>query len=280
MDIDDENKASLGIERRNSHTPSVHQQDVGYEWNDDHETLLKKWKDRADHYGHLHSLAGKQFSKFNSWLGLPTKILLSAIASVEFSQLSGISNSEWTFYFNGLIALAALALETAQDYLGLAPRASKHYTASNIYEKLAMNIEMEMCNPREKRVNVRAFLRKAKTTLQDLKETAPDIPERILESYLKDLEQSEKAKISQYVRNVPGGLPIPTTAEPVGVSQPLSTVVVVPTVYSNPDIQKTPLDPETDLQDEFANAMQQRLQEKKTRIEQLQMQRFNETENV
>ena len=40
---DDENKASLVVDRRNSHTPSVHQQDVGYEWNDDHETLLKKF---------------------------------------------------------------------------------------------------------------------------------------------------------------------------------------------------------------------------------------------
>lgn len=321
---DDEHKASLVVDRRNSHTPSVHQQDVGYEWNDDHETLLKKWKDRSDHYIHLHSLAGKQFSKFHSWLGLPTKVLLSLIASIEFSQLSNESNSGWTFYFNGVVALTALALEAAQDYLGLAPRASKHYSASNIYEKLAMSIEMEMCNPREKRVNVRAFLRRAKATLQNLKETAPDVPERILEAYLKELEQSERDQVSQYVRNVPGGLPVKgvkATAALSPLSPPLSSpplqqlppllsslpLLSSPPLSSSPPLQQLPplssspppqlppplaqlstvvvisnvdSDPETDLQDEFASAMQQKLQEKKNRMEHLQLQHFNESGNT
>jgi len=297
-----EDEGVVPLDRRTSHTPSVHQQDVGYEWNDAHEQLCQKWKDRSDHYGHLHTLAGKQWAQFNAWLGLPTKVLLSLIASVEFSQLSNASNNaSWTFYFNGLAALLTLALEGAQDYLGLGPRATKHFAAATIYEKLAMNIEIELCHPRNQRVNVRAFMRHAKITLQNLKETAPDIPSRILDAYLQAVEAADRGQISQYVRNVPeaGGMlpvppppvavpppPVPPTnppapPPPLSVPSPPTNPssfralsLVPPPVESHPEDN---INPETDLQDEFAQAMQRKLEDKQARLEAFRLQRFNES---
>lgn len=252
----DEDNAPGIIERRNSRTPSIHQQDVGFEWNDSHETLLKKWQERSENYGQLHDLAGKQFSRWNSWLGLPTKLLLVLIATIEFSQLSTINNSDWSFYFNGFVALLSLLFETAQDYLGWTVRSTKHFSAAAIYDKLAMNIETELCHPRDKRTNVRAFLRYSKNTLQNLKETAPDIPSAVLTLYVTKVQQEdEKAKIKEILPPV---------------------VITVPTVPPTVPDESMEDNPDTDLQDEFANEMQRKLEAKKERIEQYQVQRFNE----
>lgn len=272
MSVDDPNAKS--IERRHSRTPSVHQQDLGFEWNEKHEELVKKWQERSTHYSKLHNMAGKHFSTLNSWLGIPTKICLSLIASIEFSQLTNAESAGWSFYFNGVIALLTLALETVQDYLGFAPRSAKHYSAANIYEKMSMNIEMELCNPCEKRVNVRAFMRHAKETLQDVKETAPDIPTSILDSYLKDMEKQppESFKVKQMVRNIEQ-----TSLEPMKTNNNSVTSVPEVRIEANGTVtHEDPTDPETDLQDEFDLEMQRKLQLKKEKIEQYQLQRFND----
>lgn len=270
MSVDEPNADQA---RRHSRTPSVHEQDLGFEWNDQHEELVKKWQERSEHYSKLHNMAGKQFSTLNSWLGLPTKLCLSLIASIEFSQLTNVESAGWSFYFNGVVALLTLALETAQDYLGFAPRAAKHYSAANIYEKLAMNIEMELCNPREKRVNVRAFMRRAKQTLQDVKETAPDIPTRILDGYLKDMETQPPAsfKVTQMVRTSDQPPPVQNVVPSLDPQ-----VQEVKINMNGIDPQPGPTDIENDLQDEFALEMQRKLQLKKEKIEQYQLQRFNE----
>jgi hypothetical protein len=272
MSVDETNAKSM--ERRHSRTPSVHQQDLGFEWNEKHEELVKKWQERSTHYTKLHNMAGKHYSTLNSWLGIPTKVCLSLIASIEFSQLTNVESAGWSFYFNGVIALLTLALETVQDYLGFSPRSAKHYSAANIYEKLSMNIEMELCNPREKRVNVRAFMRHAKETLQGVKETAPDIPTSILDGYLKDMEQQhpESFKINQMVRNIE-----PTSLGSIKPNN--SSVPEVGIGVNGSDTHEDPkdlTDPETDLQDEFDLEMQRKLQLKKEKIEQYQLQRFNE----
>ena len=123
MSVDETNAKSM--ERRHSRTPSVHQQDLGFEWNEKHEELVKKWQERSTHYTKLHNMAGKHYSTLNSWLGIPTKVCLSLIASIEFSQLTNVESAGWSFYFNGVIALLTLALETVQDYLGFSPRSAK-----------------------------------------------------------------------------------------------------------------------------------------------------------
>ena len=261
---DDETERGLAIDRKNSGTPSVHEQDVGFEWNDQHEELLRKWKDRSENYSQLHDWAGKRFSKFHTWLGLPTKLLLSLIATIEFSQLSNVDSSGWSFYFNGFVAILSLGFETAQDYLGWSSRATKHFSAAAIYDKLALNIEMELCHPRTKRTNVRAFMRHAKTILQDLKETAPDIPFHMLNQYVEKIPV-ERTTTSRHVR-IPLQISpaVPSVAPPAAEHQNLAP----------------PVNPETDLQDEFALEMQRRIQEKKDKLEQFQIQRFNESEKI
>ena len=169
----------------------------------------------------------------------------------------------------------------------------KHFAASAVYTKLAMNIDMEICHPREKRSNVRAFLRMVKTTLQDLKETVPDIPLRILNKYVEETHAKAKAPLSlpplqSQQPNLQPQLPQqpqpqsqslqsqqhPNTPQSANVAAqnynqptPLEQLRVIPNIEN---------DDETDIQDEFAAEVQKRLQIKKQNAEEFQIQRMNE----
>lgn len=246
-------------EQKRSDTPSVHAGDLGFEWNDQHEELAKKWKDRCEQYSKLHNLAGKYYEKLNTIISLPTKLLLTLIATIEFSQLSQVDQSTWSFYFNGFLAILTLLIQQARDYLGWNMRVTKHFNVANSFEKLATGIEVELCNTFDKRINVKAFMRYCKTNLQNLKENSPSIPDSVLEKYLKDMTNDEKKSVNLYVRKIEQQ---PTTQEQV----------VVPVN----DLTNNETNDETDIQDEFALEMQKKLDEKRQKLEKFQLERMNE----
>lgn len=248
-------------QRKHNDSPSVHAGDLGFEWNDNHETLAKKWQERCEHYSKLHNMAGKLYERLNTFISLPTKLLLTLIATIEFSQLSQVdSGSTWSFYFNGFIAILTLLIQQARDYLGWSARVTKHFNVANSFEKLGTYIEVELCNPVDKRINVKAFMRYCKTTLQTLKEMSPSIPDTILDTYLKDIHhEDEKKTINLHVRKLD---PLPTVPEQTFVN-------------INPDTNG-PENVESDIQDEFAQEMQRKLQEKRQKLENFQLERMNE----
>lgn len=242
-----------------SGTPSVHEHDIGFEWNDEHENLLQKWRGRTSYYGKLHEMAGEMYEVWNSRISLPTKILFSVISLTEFSQLSNDGNdgNGWNFYFCAFVALIGLIFSIARDYLGWQQRALKHCNSSVAYDKLTMDIEMELCHAREKRTNVRAFMRNMKTRMQDLKETAPDVPPQIVDRYVTLLESMPK-KIPPVV-TVKIATEIPATAT---------------------DEKNRESDHTTDIQDEFDDVMNKRIAAAKEKIEEYQIQRLNETRSL
>lgn len=278
--------------------PTVRQEDLGFEWNDQHEDLLKKWQERSRHYGKLHNLSGKFFKKFHRWLGLPTKLFLSLIAAVEFSQLTNIGQTDWSFYFNGFVALVALLMETAHEYLGWGPRSQKHFGSSTTYESLAMDIETELCHPREKRTNVRAFLRHAKSTLQGLSEATPDVPTFVLNHYVQNTVNSEERSLGlwdllpvPWVRHpavakaqaaterapVDSTPPGPTSLSPTPVQHPTPVSPPPPPPLAPSRTPPTlPTLPTDDLQDEFASELQRKLQAQRDRVYEFQVQRWQE----
>jgi hypothetical protein len=258
---DDDIVADEEKQRKHNDSPSVHAEDIGFEWNTFHENLLKKWQERCEHYSKLHNLSGKYYDKLNTIISLPTKLLLTLIATIEFSQLSQVdSQSTWSFYFNGFIAILTLLIQQARDYLGWNARVTKHFNVANAYEKIGTNIEVELCNPVDKRINVRAFMRYCKNMLQNLKETSPSIPDKILDIYLNNIDDKKNAqKIDMYVKKLENN----NTPQ-----QPTENNIAIQ-IESNDDDTNY-------IQNEFISEMQKKLDEKREKLENFQLQRMNE----
>lgn len=287
--------------RQISKTPSLHDHDEGHEWNEVHEKLLKGWGERSQYYSIMHDRAGKHYEKLNKWMGLPCKILLSVISSVEFAQLSQAqqeSNTQWSSYLVGFIAIVGLIIELSQDFLAFESKSTKHFLSAISYDKLYMEVASELSHPRNRRINVKSYLRSVKRSLCDIKDTSPDIPIKILDKYLKEVDQTIL-------------LPVPITVNETNAQDAPNKLVSSP---SSPSLNKQQQPQQTqpqpssvdnvnggnvhinisnptqdqvendhvvpnDLQDEFEQEMERQFQARKSKFETHQLNRFDSTMN-
>jgi hypothetical protein len=247
--------------RKYSHTPSLHEHDVGFTWNETHEKLLKQWGERSQYYSIMHDRAGKHYATLNKWIGLPCKIILVLIGSVEFSQTNKQEDSTWSPYLTGFAAILGLVINLSQDFLGFGDRATKHFLSAVAFDKLHLDVSMELTHPKDKRTNVRSYMRSIRRNLCDIKDTSPDIPIRILDNYMKEIDKTVL-------------LPTEIVIHKEDVqSQPLPQIQSQPLNLSQS--QPSPNDNVDDIQDEFAKEMERRLDALKSKSNEHQLSRLN-----
>lgn len=273
--------------RRNSRSVSVHEHDIGFEWNNQHENLLKLWGERSQYYSVMHDRAGKYYAKWNKWLRIPCKIILALVGSIQFAQLSNLDNVQWSSYLSGFLAIVGFMIEMGHEFLAFDITAAKHFSASMIYDKLYMDVSIELSHPASKRSNVRAFVRRIRQILSNTKGASPDIPIHILDKYMTEINNKlllpnpieifhDKNVDIKTVQNIPltdirvdvVNKDLPKIEETLKVEEILSSTN---NNNNNNDDDDQPI---SDIQDEFAAEMEKRLQSKKDKIEEYQIKRF------
>jgi len=269
-----EEKDDIAV-RRNSRSVSVHEHDLGFEWNNQHENLLKLWGERSQYYSVMHDRAGKYYSKWNKYLRIPCKIILALVGSIQFAQLSNLDNVQWSSYLSGFLAIVGFMIEMGHEFLGFDIVAAKHFSASMIYDKLYMDVSIELSHPAPKRSNVRAFVRRIRQILANTKGASPDIPIHILDKYMTEINNKLLLPnpIEIYIDTKPVLKNIVVTTDKIQKDPPPQHEP--DTIHKDQSSQEvTDNQPISDIQDEFAAEMEKRLQSKKDKIEEYQMKRF------
>lgn len=282
--------------RRNSRSVSVHEHDIGFEWNTYHENLLKLWGERSQYYSVMHDRAGKYYSKWNKYLRIPCKVILALVGSIQFAQLSNLDNVQWSSYLSGFLAIVGFMIEMGHEFLGFDIVAAKHFSASMIYDKLYMDVSIELSHPAPKRSNVRAFVRRIRQILANTKGASPDIPIHILDKYMTEINNKLLLPnpIEIYIDTKPPTLNSNihdkclsisvdnnlhkdmTTQSNLNVNVDTNEDRTQPNMTTIKQSASSITDdqPISDIQDEFAAEMEKRLQSKKDKIEEYQMKRF------
>jgi hypothetical protein len=261
-----------------SDTPSIHEEDQGYEWNTHHENLLKSWSEISKHYSVLHEHSGKFYSKIHTVLGLPSKIIFGVLSSIEFSQLSNDGDSnQWAKYVVGFMSLVGLCISLAQEFLAYESLSFKHFKMVSLYEKLYIDIQIELSYPVEKRINIKAFLRNIKNRLMDHKSISPSIPDHIVNKYIQNHEKDINLSHLKYTKL----LIIPATSEPI-TSNPIIPEPIITTQQPPPQPSSTDSPILSDIQDEFTKEMLKKLEMHKETVKNYQLEQIqlfnNETQ--
>jgi len=263
---------------RRSRSPSLHKDDEKYEWNALQEENAINWANTAQCYGVIHNRSGKYYMKMHKYLGIPAIVLAGIVGTAEFASLAGDEcNRTWLNVFGGVLSLLAVAFGLAYNQLEFDKRAFKHFHVSHEYEALYYFMVDSVAYDREHRLNVRAFFRNTRERLKSLKDISPDPPDHILDKYIQDLDKV-LVPFQIKVQNSEVVIPIDCTNNNLDRSQNVQALHLSDNHISenNPD---EPLEPslpeeETDLQDEFAAAMQKKMEERKEKIEQFQLSRL------
>ena len=235
-DTDDKDFVPV-LGRRYSHSLSIHEKDVGAEWNDNHEELARTWSQRSKDYSLLHDQAGKYYKTLDKMIGLPAKLIFLFVSSAQFGQLSDTQSSTAITYIVLILGIIGFLVDMGQDWLDFGGISTKHFLASSVYDKLNMDILVELANPKNKRTNVRAFLRNARGILSDTKSTAPDIPDYVLEKYVNNTTTQPPNLPFVSVTTPP---PLVSATPPPSVPPTTPTSVPPTTPHSVPPITPPP----------------------------------------
>ena len=164
-----------------------------HHWNDQNESLLKQWGERASVLRILHSKSSRRFRTRATLLTLPT-IILSTIAGSLQLRISGddvlqeMQSLELMLAFINLV----IAINTGiSSLLRYQERSEAHRSVSAQFGNFYRQISCELAFPRSEREPPNDLLKATKRHYDSLLESSPDIPQNVINNFKADYKKRD-----------------------------------------------------------------------------------------
>jgi hypothetical protein len=159
-------------------------------WNSQLERILSDEGERSLCFQWLHSKSEKWYSKLNTYLSLPVILMSTVAGSASIGSQSLFGESSSAPIAIGCVSLAVATLNTVGSYFGWAKRSESHRIASLTYSKVYRFILIELALPRDERISAKDMLKIVRDQCDRLQETAPPIPDNIIDEFKKKFEST------------------------------------------------------------------------------------------
>tara|TARA_X000000950_G_C13777198_1_gene603554 strand:- start:29 stop:1018 length:990 start_codon:yes stop_codon:yes gene_type:complete len=143
-------------------------------WNDENESILRKWADKGLCFKTMHDRATKKYWCLNAWFAIPVIIISTLTGSGNFAQGSFKDSYKETLIL--IIAssnIFAAILSTIAQYIGVAGLYESHKFASLSWDKYSRSIQVELAKNRSERSDASTFIGKAQEDFNRLMEISP-----------------------------------------------------------------------------------------------------------
>ncbi len=148
-------------------------------YTDEIEALIKSLGEKALALSWLHTRSEKRYSYMNNFLAIPAIVLstITGAGSIGFGAISDVS------YIMGGISIVVSIISTLNSYFAFAKRGEAHRITSVSYNKLYLQISIELSLPRKKRLNVKEFMKSVSEQIVRLNEIQPPIPDNVIKDF-------------------------------------------------------------------------------------------------
>lgn len=160
-------------------------------WHREHESILKKWGEKALCYRWLHDKAYKKFWNITISFNIPT-IILSTITGAANFALQSIVPSDFQLYAQvgiGTFSILAGILQTISSYLQVESKSEGHRVSNIAWGKLGRNITVELTKIPDERQDPMVFIDICRNEYDRLIEQSPDIPEDIIQMFKEKIDK-------------------------------------------------------------------------------------------
>ena len=142
------------------------------------ETLLHDESKKADVLAAMHTLAYIWFNKCSIAVNLPVIVLTSVIG---FLLTLTLFPGQATFL--GAVSIGTSVLKTIDNYFSWTKRSESHRMVALSYAKLSKIIKIQLALDAPNRMSPNEMLAILRNDLQNLSESSPVIPQRVLDAY-------------------------------------------------------------------------------------------------
>jgi hypothetical protein len=224
-----------------------------HNWTVSHEALLRKWAD----YCRLRSIMHQRTSSVYEWghyvIG-PLTIASSSVAAItQFANVgtnSCDSNGSWNSFDIAVIVFVLLSsvFSGLQTFFRFDKTSTQHRSACTKYELLQHDIEEQLSLNESDRTPVIEFIRSSKAELNALSALNLSIPTYVINHYMRDVD---------------------------AVLNTTTATAVPPCNTGTRAITEVKATIEDDYQDEYAEAIRSKLQQRQEKIIEYQLNRLN-----
>lgn len=153
-------------------------------WNHAIEDLLCQEAEKCSGLSWLHSKSETLYSNRTNYMQLPI-IILSAVSGF----ISGVIPGDMPGGTAGIggVSIVVSILGTINSYFAFAKRTEGHRIAAVQYAQICRAIRIEMNLPQDQRTPPKILLKMIKDDLKRLSETAPRVPDAMLEAFRKEI---------------------------------------------------------------------------------------------
>lgn len=162
------------------------------EWSPEHELILIEWADKAMCYRWLHSKANNMYNTLNAWYTVPVIIISTLTGTANFAQQRVPVRYQSLFIMvaGGFNILAGI-ITTIQQFLKITQLNEAHRVSTIAWDKFYRNIKIELAKHPSERIDPKHMLKTSKEEFDRLIETSPNIPEKIINQFKINFENSE-----------------------------------------------------------------------------------------
>lgn len=161
-------------------------------YTDEIESLIKGIGEKALALSWLHTRSEKRYSYLNNFLAIPTIVLstITGAGSIGFGSMVEVS------YIMGGLSILVSIISTLNSYFAFAKRCEAHRITSVSYNKLYLQISIELSLPRKKRLNVKEFMKSVSEQIVRLNEIQPAVPDIVIVDFRRVFKEYYGTNIS------------------------------------------------------------------------------------
>ena len=155
---------------------------MNFEWESQHEIILKSWAEIGACYSWMHDRAYREFKIKNMYYAIPVIILSTLTGTANFAQQSiPEKHREFAVMIIGSLNLLSGLITTLAQFFKVNELQEAHRTASIVFSKFSRNISVELRLPiKDRALTGSAYLEHCREEYNRLIEQSPIIPTTVL----------------------------------------------------------------------------------------------------
>ncbi len=189
------------MDKKNNQTNTKNDKDVSVSngpkvWNDSEVKLLKKWAELSGSYRVLHDRAHRVFKYQNYCYTIPVIVFSTILGTASFSQTTfPLEYQKYIPMGIGSLNIISGIITTIAQFTRVSELSEANRVASIAYGKFSRNISTELSLPPEFRsYSGIDFVQICRSEFDRLVEQSPIIPLKILEEFMKEIEDEDIEK--------------------------------------------------------------------------------------
>ena len=152
-------------------------------WPEAIEQMVRGWRKQIVARACAHEECSAHFMKWNRIITIPNILFSALLGSMGFTTVTDDKSTEAHRVYTSILSMMIACLTALDNAFSFNVKGAAHASHARTYNKMATTIEVQLVKEPNRREDVNNFVDKIMNSMEQLRETSPQIPTFILKKH-------------------------------------------------------------------------------------------------